>query len=273
MKHSLIAWKIVDVLRQSDDPRRASVKLANLVSQILGTDATHIFLSKRASLQDIASSGGSASSDAVEIARKCITTLDDQCAKNLFGTPLEVDGIPVGALVLDNSRPEDRAFLPVLRNLAGLLLMACGGTWQHLLDMQDFHAAVRQERQRSQRSARPFALLSISSKESKTLPPSAYTAVRNWVREVDVLGELDRQNTGVLLPDTDNEGARITATRVQRLLYEMLGLSTNVSFIVVPPNPAIVDDETVGEDEEDGVALSLEGMPWTSVSETSTAPS
>lgn len=262
MKHSLIAWKIVDVLRQCDNPRRAANKLAGVIGEVLRTESTHLFLCKRASLQDLASSGGSAASEVVDLARACIATLEDRSTADYFGCPLTIEGLPVGALVLGDSDPQDRSFLPVIRNLAALLLLACGGVWQDLLDLQDFHAVVRLERQRGQRTGLPFSLISLSAKDRQTLPPAAFQALRTWVRDVDTLGELDRNHTGVLLPDTEAAGARIAASRIMKLLQDKFDIAAEVSFIVVPPEVAEGDEEAVAEEE---TPLTPEGTQWTSV--------
>ena len=100
-----VCHEFIEVLRHCGNPVRAVKMLTSFVSGQAGTDSAHFLLIDGESLQELASCGRKACSGIMAQARECLSTAEDLLAEDVLFVLLEVNGMPVGVLVLEGSRP------------------------------------------------------------------------------------------------------------------------------------------------------------------------
>jgi hypothetical protein len=80
------------------------------------------------------------------------------------------------------------------------------------LSVEDFESLLDRERCLADRGTREFALLVVHVRGADGTGPARLALhLRNRIRSTDAVGDLTGASLGVLLPDTDAEGARVLA--------------------------------------------------------------
>jgi lipopolysaccharide/colanic/teichoic acid biosynthesis glycosyltransferase len=95
------------------------------------------------------------------------------------------------------------------------------GSWVEVLPKREFLAQLRRERRRSDRSKAPLSLAILRSEGAAgdgEVLQSVIAELSSSVRETDLVGHLGGSEVGVLLPETDDAGARTFAAKVARRL-------------------------------------------------------
>ncbi len=118
---------------------------------------------------------------------------------NLQSNEMLQDPLQRLSLVVDNS----------ISNEAG---------FEELFESPSFLDQLRKEKQRAQRSRTALSMLMVSpefdSKKSYGSISTIHKAVKPKIRETDVMGYIDANTLGVLLPYTDKEGAEKFAEKI-----------------------------------------------------------
>ncbi len=95
------------------------------------------------------------------------------------------------------------------------------GSWVEVLPKREFLAQLRRERRRSDRSKAPLSLAILRSEGAAgdgEVLQSVIAELSSTVRETDLVGHLGGSEVGVILPETDDAGARAFAAKVARRL-------------------------------------------------------
>jgi exopolysaccharide biosynthesis polyprenyl glycosylphosphotransferase len=91
----------------------------------------------------------------------------------------------------------------------------CKTDWYKVFDKTCFLEQLRVERYRAQRSGTPISILLLSKDKYSATPLSeALKYLRTIIRETDSVGYIDQTTLGVLLPYTDQEGAKKIITKI-----------------------------------------------------------
>ncbi len=104
-------------------------------------------------------------------------------------------------------------------------------------DADSFRQLIRRERYRADRAGHRFALIAIRFLHSSEQSARDEADVIHWLQQelriTDDVGELDHGRIGVLLPDTDREGAEVVADRI-RLECMTVELPNEIEISVYP---------------------------------------
>ena len=87
---------------------------------------------------------------------------------------------------------------------------------------KELQAILKYERARADRASSQFSLVALGlngHQEDKHEPQTLIQALQDRIRTTDILGWLDDQRLGVLLPGTDPKGARVFAVNFEKHYY------------------------------------------------------
>jgi len=130
-----------------------------------------------------------------------------------------------------------------------------------LQSAESFRFLVRRERFRADRNGHRFALLAIRFVDTDEAKIPAEEDLIGWLQQelriTDDVGQLDDGRVGVLLPDTDLEGAEVVADRI-RLECATRDLKNELIVSVYPDSTVPTAQETATtEDQSTGAPLTL----------------
>ena len=90
---------------------------------------------------------------------------------------------------------------------------------------------VNAERDRSLRSGKPFALISLTSQNGALFTQPVISGVRICLRRYDVIGWMDDERMMVLLPEPGGSHAPSAALRLSRVLRDECGIEAEVAVL------------------------------------------
>jgi len=104
----------------------------------------------------------------------------------------------------------------IVKNLRALLKNK--GTFLNIYSTKDFHAILKRERSRSDRTNHKFSLIVFdigASDKDMTLARYLVDKINSRVRVADYVGWFDKGKIAVLLPDTSSQGAWMLADMIR----------------------------------------------------------
>ncbi len=251
-----------ELLAEADHIDNAARNLIHHVGDLWEVETVHLFSLAGNDLIPLALKGTIPVQNTIMLARLCVDRLKMESANGLAAAPLSLNGAIVGALVFSAPAGKEPAAFNSYCNLAALIVLASGGRGSRIHNPIQFLSMINQERNRSSRSQRSFAVISIAMAENQPFPQTAVQHLCRWIRSFDEVGFLNRGQVGVLLPLTETVGARIAAYRLRDLFRTELRLPTRIRFLVFSPENLKGFGTGLGENEN---LLDLEEHLWTSV--------
>ena len=144
-----------------------------------------------------------------------------------------------------------------LRSAARRLRVLASRRKIQMHSVESLRYIVQRERFRADRTGRKFSLIAIRFLDSPLAKPDGEESLISWLQQelriTDDVGRMDDGRFGVVLPETDAEGAEIVADRI-RLECATRDLRNQIEVSVYPD---FYDrDRSTGESEREGVGTS-----------------
>ena len=117
---------------------------------------------------------------------------------------------------------------------------------KEILEKSEFTELVRYERERSERTNRPFSLINIDftkikGKNNARVFKEIIKTIEPSIRILDRVGWIKKNTVGILLPETQIAGAQFVSEKFKNKLKERLGEESSLLDFVVSTYPGIPD--------------------------------
>ena len=115
-----------------------------------------------------------------------------------------------------------------------------------ILEKSEFADLIYYERERSERTNRPFSLIHVDfTKIDKKTNAKAFKeiiiTIEPFLRTIDRIGWIKNNTICILLPETKIDGAKYVAVKIKNKLIERVGEKSYLPDFVVSTYPKIPD--------------------------------
>lgn len=117
---------------------------------------------------------------------------------------------------------------------------------KEILEKSEFAELVRYEKERSERTNRPFSLINIAftkinGKNNARVLKEILKTIEPLIRILDRVGWINKNTICILLPETHIDGAKFVSEKFKNKLNELLGEESSLLDFVVSTYPGIPD--------------------------------